>query len=252
MKKFNVLFYISFLLVLAFFDAIFSTEALESPEPVEDVNYKVVKILNKITEDTVIPLEKTKGFNYRYGTKWFSPYRFEVYVGKFTKKLGDSIIRVEAPRKGEARIVKMAIEQELFNEKIDPSELNKQIRYKSHLLNQSFNFISPAFGIAHAGFRSPFYTNDEMLIKMAIYVLIDVAIVGLVAAYAQNTTRSRRVFDNFGQTESPPSRVDLVNGPLAGLLFGMLLIPRTIRGFDGYNDIATQNRFAELGYTFRF
>jgi hypothetical protein len=227
---------------------VFASELIESADSVDDVNFKVVKILNKITEDSIIPMEKTRGFNYRYATRWYSPYKFEVYVGKFTKKAGDSIIRIESDRNGEAKVLRWVMEQEVFN--AQATSPVGEIKPKSHALNQTINVFSPALSVLHSGYNSPFYQPSEMYLKSAMFLLIDLAIAGTVALYAQSTSKKRSVTSlEYGHHAS---KVNLAHGPLSGFLIGFLIIPRIYRSMEGYQEIATQNRFAELSYTFQF
>ena len=65
---------------------VMASESFESPTSVEDTNLKVVKLLNKITDNSLRSIESTGGFNYRYRSGLLSPFRFNVYVGKLSKK----------------------------------------------------------------------------------------------------------------------------------------------------------------------
>lgn len=227
-----------------------ASEIVESSEPIEDLNLTIVQLLNNITDDSIKPIDKTSGFNYRYKPVFLSPFRFDVYVGKFSKKNSDSIVRIESPRKGEARVYRDIIEQALFPDKvwaIPPTP----IQSKSHLAFQATNFISPSLGIIYSGYKSPFYDRDEMITKSALYLLIDLAIVSVVAIYAQNTKRTKSNEDKL-LLKPGPDDLDLINGRNAGILFGLLTIPRIVRAIDGTYEIATQNRIAELGYSVHF
>jgi hypothetical protein len=229
---------------------VYTSEIIESSEPIEDLNLTVVQLLNQITDDSIKPIDKTRGFNYRYKPYFLSPFRFDVYIGKFSKKNSDSIVRIESPRRGEARVYRDVIEQTLTPDKpwLVPAT---PIETKSHAVFQISNFVSPSLGIIYSGYKSPFYDRDEMITKSVLYLLIDLAIVSAVAFYAQNTKKSKSLDDKL-LLKPGPNDLDLVNGRNAGILFGLLAIPRIVRAIDGSYEIATQNRFAELGYSIHF
>ena len=53
-----------------FTSSVYSYEVVESIDSVEDTNLKIIKLLNNLTEDKIEPLEKTRGFSYRYSPVW--------------------------------------------------------------------------------------------------------------------------------------------------------------------------------------
>ncbi|MCB1177982.1 MAG: hypothetical protein KDK36_10420 [Leptospiraceae bacterium] len=238
------------ILQLILFKEIIGSEIVESDEPIEDLNLRIVELLNNITSNSVQQESKTSGFNYRYKPYFFSPFRFDVYIGKFSKKSEESIVRVEAPRRGEARVLRDIIEQTITPDKpwIAPAV---PVQSKSHIAYQATNLISPSLGIIYSGYKSPFYDKGEMIMKSALYLLIDLAIVGAVAIYAQNTKSSKSTEDKL-LLKPGPNDLDLIRGKNAGLLIGLLMIPRAYRAIDGAYEIGTQNRIAELGYTIHF
>jgi hypothetical protein len=230
-----------------------SSEVLESKDSIEDLNLQVVKLLNHITEDSFVMEEKTKGFNYHYTGELLSPYRFHIYIGKFTKKYDNSMIRIEAPRKGEARVLRSIFEKELAlaKEISDTNNEYKPIQSKSHIITQSLNVIQPMLGILYTGTNSPFYQRNEMLGKMGIYFLVDLTIISLFALYAQNTVKSKSGLDRLLWKEGP-NDLDLVNGKYTGILVSFLMVPRIYRAYEAYSETAVQNRLAELSYSFNF
>lgn len=223
---------------------LFSYEVVESLDTVEDTNLKIIKLLNHLTDDRIVPLEKTRGFNYRYAPAWYSPMNFDFYIGKFTKKSQGALIRIEAPRRGEEKILKAIVSNQL---KLDDEGIAKlsDIKKKNHFVFQALNIGSPSIGIFYSGFHSPFYQTNEMLMKMGIYFLIDMVIVGLFALYAENTVKTKSVLDRVLLREGPDG-FDLLKGSNSGLFFAFLAVPRLIRAYDGYSEIATQNRVQEF------
>lgn len=224
--------------------SLFSYEVVESVDTVEDTNLKVIRLLNHLTEDRIVPLEKTRGFNYRYAPAWYSPMKFDFYIGKFTKKSQGALIRIEAPRRGEEKILKALVSNHLNLEDESISKLS-DIKKKNHFVFQTLNTVSPVIGIFYSGYNSPFYQTNEMLMKMGLYFLIDMVIVGLFALYAENTVKTKSVLDRVLLREGPDG-FDLLKGSNSGLFFAFLAVPRLIRAYDGYSEIATQNRVQEF------
>ena len=81
MKNFLQRVYIVFLLSVPF-SPLFSSESFESSASVEDANLKVVKLLNKITDNSIRSMESTGGFNYRYKSGLISPFRLTFMLEK--------------------------------------------------------------------------------------------------------------------------------------------------------------------------
>jgi hypothetical protein len=235
---------VSILLLFVISSTIYSYEVVESVDTVEDTNLKVIRLLNHLTEDRITPLEKTRGFNYRYTPVWYSPMKFDFYIGKFTKKSQGSLIRIEAQRRGEEKILKSIVSKYLNLEEEGISKLI-DIKKKNHILHHTLNIVSPSIGIFYTGYNSPFYQTNEMLMKMGLYFLIDMVIVGLFALYAENTVRTKSVLDRILLRQGPDG-FDLLRGSNSGLFFAFLAVPRLIRAYDGYSEIATQNRIHEF------
>jgi hypothetical protein len=230
--------------------SLLSKEVMDTTESVEEVNLKILQFLNDFSENSVKSVDKTDGFNYRYKPYFWSPYRFDVYIAKFSKKANDTIVRVEAPRSGEAKIYRSVIEQTLLPEKQWDSP-PIPIQYKKHYVYQPVNWISPSLGVLYSGYDSHFYLKEEMIMKSVIYLAIDLVIVGSFALLAQNTKKTKSIQDRL-LLQPGENNLNLMTGSYAGPMFAVLAIPRIFRSVDGYYETATQNRFAELGYTIRF
>jgi hypothetical protein len=246
LQLYRLIFLFSFVLV----GNLFPKEVVEISEPVEDVNFKVLEFLNTFTDNSVKSIEKTDGFNYHYRPYFWSPYRFQIYVGRYSKKTNDSLIRIEAPRSGEAKVYRSILEQTFLPNKVWDSP-PIPIYKKQHFIYQPVNLLSPSLGILYSGYSSPFYLKDEMILKAVLYFFIDLAIVGTFAIIAENTKKTKSVQDRL-LLQPGQNNLNLLTGKYAGPMFAILAIPRLIRSIDGYYEIATQNRFVELGYTFRF
>jgi hypothetical protein len=235
---------ILFLLFL-FSIPILSFEVIETQDTVEDTNLKVIKLLNNLTDDGVDLVDKTRGFNYRYSPLWYSPFKFDVYIGKFVKKAQGSIIRIESTRKGEEKILRSLFAKELNLNRDETQETNLLISKKNHFVTQSLNFVSPPLGIFYLGYKSPLYTNSEVFTKMGLYFLIDAVIISLFAIYAENTVRTKSVSDRIFLKEGP-DKLNLLSGDYSGLMFTFLAIPRVVRAIDAFAENSSNNRYNEF------
>ena len=153
-----------YLFVLFSFFQLSASESFESPASVEDTNLKIVKLLNKITDNSILPVESTGGFNYRYRSSLLSPFRFNVYVGRFTKKSEDSIVRIEASKNGEAKLLKTILEVEV-NKNTAEYRFEQALNPKYHIVSQTLNFVTPAASVFYNSYNSPFYTTSDTVIK---------------------------------------------------------------------------------------
>ncbi|HMV42075.1 MAG TPA: hypothetical protein PK079_09630 [Leptospiraceae bacterium] len=249
MKNFLQRVYIVFLLSVPF-SPLFSSESFESSASVEDANLKVVKLLNKITDNSIRSMESTGGFNYRYKSGLISPFRFNVYVGKISKKSEDSIIRIESTKNGEAKLLKTILEVEL-NKSAADYKFEQVINPKYHIVSQSLNLITPAASVLYNSYNSPFYTNSDTILKAGTYVLIDLFIVALAAVYINNSkVGNKNIYDDLLNKKGPGK--DFRDYPQREFILAALLIPRIYRSIEAFHDTAAQNRIAELSYTYRF
>lgn len=243
------------ILIFFIFNRIDSSELVETKYSIEDTNLRLIKILNKITDNSIKPIEKTSGFNYRYKSNFFSPFRFDIYVGKFSKKNEDSIIRVESNKNGEAKVFKNILDVE-FNKSESEYRFQQSFSKKSHILSQGLNLMSPAFSVWYNAYNSPFYSRNDAIIKSIFYLLYDFFIISVTAFYINNSNinNKSRLDDLFLRkgVDGPGRGEALLDGTHGSVLIGLLAIPRIYRSFEAYNDTAAQNRMAELSYTYRF
>jgi hypothetical protein len=243
MKKFLLLFF-----VLIHF--LFSAELVETPYTIEDANLRVLKILNKITDNSIKPVEKTSGFNYRYKSNFFSPFRFDIYVGKFSRKSDDSLIRVEATKNGEAKVFKNILDVEL-NHSENTYKFSQNFSSKYHIVSQTLNVATPMFSVLYNSYNSPFYTWNDAASKSVTYFLIDLLIVGIAAFYINNSNvGDKSQLDDLFLRKGPSK--ELIAPPHGGVVLAALAIPRLYRSIEAFHDTSAQNRMAELSYTFRY
>lgn len=229
---------------------IYSSESFECNTTVEDTNLKVVKLLNKITDNSIRSMESTGGFNYRYKSGLLSPFRFDVYVGKISKRSEDSIVRIESTKNGETKLLKTILEVEINKNSAD-YKFEQAITPKYHIASQSLNIISPTASVIYNSYNSPFYTNSDTILKGGSYALIDLFIVALAAFYINNSkVGNKNIYDDLFNKKGPGKSFQ--DYPQRDFILAALLIPRLYRSLEAYHDTAAQNRIAELSYTYRF
>ena len=228
----------------------FANEVVETKYTVEDANLRVLKILNKLTKDSVKPVDKTSGFNYRYKSHVFSPFRFDIYVGKFTKKSDDSIVRIESTKNGEAKVIRNYLDVEL-NQSEAEYRFSQKFHAKSHILTQTLNIASPVFSVWYNSYNSPFYSRNDTIIKSVTYFLYDAIILAVAAFYINNSNVGGK-----GQLDDllwkKGRQEGLLDAPHGQFVFADLAIPRIYRGIEALSDTAAHNRMAEISYTYRF
>ncbi len=240
----------TYLLVVFFSFQLGASESFESPTSVEDTNLKIIKLLNKITDDSVVSLESTGGFNYRYRSGLLSPFRFNVYVGRFTKKSEDSIVRIEATKNGEAKLLKTILEVELNKNSAD-YKFEEALKPKYHIVSQTLNLVTPAASVFYNSYSSPFYTTSDTVIKMGTYAMIDMVILAIAAFYINNTkTGNKNIYGDLLNKPGPSKYI--FAQPHGEVVIAALLLPRLYRSVEAFHDTAAQNRIAELSYTYRF
>lgn len=240
----------AYLLILFLVTQLSASESFESPATVEDTNLKIVKLLNKITDDSIVSMETTGGFNYRYRSGLLSPFRFNVYVGKLSKKSEDSIVRIEATKNGEAKLLKTIIEVELNKNSAD-YKFEQALNPKYHVVSQTLNLVTPAASVLYNSYNSPFYTTSDTVIKMGTYAMIDMVILAIAAFYINNTkTGNKNIYGDLLNKPGPSKY--MFASPHGEVVLAALLLPRIYRSVEAFHDTAAQNRIAELSYTYRF
>lgn len=242
------------ILLLLFLTALpaYSSEVIEVADNVEDVNYKVVKLLNQITNYEIEPVEKTGGFNYRYKSSLVtSSFRFNVYIGKLQKKSQDTLIRIEATKSGEAKMIRNFLQSELITDAGNETKKELQLAPKSHILNQAFNLVTPASSVIYSSYKSPMYGSGDTLIKASTYILIDVLILSIAALYINNTKVGNKSQTDDIYLKKGPDK-GLFDSPHGGAVLAALALPRIYRAVEGFYDVQAHNRVTELSYTYRF
>lgn len=253
MKIFNQGFRIRFIEVLlliiicfSFPSSIFAGETVEILGGPEDVNIRLLAILNKLDPDFYAD-EKTQGFVYRYRNRWTNPYDFNIYVGKVGKTSPDSIIRIESSRRGQEKMWKQIMEQELLQK--PPHESAVPLSEKYHIVSQGLNLITPMASVGYNSWNSPLFTNRDTFVSMSIYLLCDLILAGGAYLYAQENLPKKNIYDNMLNVKGPGN---VWESPNAIGIFAALAVTRAVRAFDAWEDTAAHNKTAQFGWSFKF
>ncbi len=251
MVKFSRSWIVFFIIGLSFFTlSIFSSEVIETNQSVENTNKGIKVFLNTLTKKTFVLENKTKGFNYRYVPKWYNPFNFDIYVGNFSKANNGSIIRLETPKRGEEQLYKQLIETKVLNQLVPKDKKKIPIQSKSHIVSQTLNLITPGASVLYNSYKSPLYTTSDTFTNTSFYLLADLIIIGIASWYSDQNLPKKSLADNMLNKQGTDR--SLFRGPYSGVLMGILMIPRTFRMIGAYHDTGTQNRMAELSYTYHF
>ena len=243
----------NFYLILLFPFSLWASEVFEFYGNIKDANLKVVKVINNISEDTLFESEKTYGFDYRYNLKWSKPYNFNIYLGSFSHKNNQiNLLRVEALRNGEEKILKSIFYQELFPKQKNPYFLNikEPFHQKSHILSQTLNFVSPFTSVIYNSYKSPLYTTSDRNSLIKAYFWTDFLIIGLASWYIRDKTPKKSLLDNAYNRRGPS--YNFTRNPNGQIALGLLFFVRLFRMTGAVHDTAFHNRLAELSYSMNF
>ncbi|MBM9591729.1 hypothetical protein JWG41_14830 [Leptospira sp. 201903075] len=227
-------------------NSLFAGETVEILGGPEDVNLRLVALLNKLDPDFYAD-EKTQGFVYRYKNRWKNPYDFNIYVGKVGKTSPDSIIRIESPRRGQERMWKEIMEQELLQK--PPHESAVPLSEKYHVVSQGLNLISPMASVGYNSWNSPLFSGRDTFVSMSIYLLCDLILAGGAYMYAQDKLHKKDIWDNLANSKGPGN---VWESPNAVGVFAALAVSRAVRAFDAWEDTSAHNKTAQFGWSFKF
>ncbi|WP_322113671.1 hypothetical protein [Leptospira limi] len=226
--------------------SIFAGETVEVLGGPDDVNIRLLALLNKLDPDFYAD-EKTQGFMYRYRNRWSNPYDFNIYVGKVGKTSPDSIIRIESPRRGQEKMWKQILEQELLQK--PPHESAVPLTEKYHIVSQGLNLITPMASVGYNSWNSPLFTNRDTFVSMSIYFLCDLILVGGAYLYAQENLPKKNIYDHMLNAKGPGN---VWESPNAVGIFAAMAVTRVVRAFDAWEDTAAHNKTAQFGWSFKF
>ncbi|MDF3820757.1 hypothetical protein P3G55_12645 [Leptospira sp. 96542] len=226
--------------------SLFAGETIEIMGSPDDVNLRLVAVLNKLDPDYYAD-DKTQGFVYRYRHRWKNPYDFNIYIGKVGKNSGDSIIRMESPRRGQEKMWKQLLEQELLQK--PPVDGSVKLSEKSHIVSQGLNLISPMASVGYNSWNSPLYTTKDTIISMSIYLLCDLILAGGAYYYAQEKLPKKNIYDHMANVKGPGN---VWESPNAVGVFAALAVSRLVRAVDSWEDTSAHNKTAQFGWSFKF
>lgn len=167
--------------------------------------------------------EETNGFAHRYTSRWYSPFDIGVYVGSYPDK---AIIHVDSStRQSYAFADALLIED-------GQGPFEKKYTEKSLVLSTATTLISPGLGHFYVNSGTPFRTRSSTLTSLG-YLGVD-----LLMFWLGSKTFFTHGIDPFDRGLIPT----LI---LMGGYRLYALVPFSLQ-------IIAHNRFAGLGYTFRF
>jgi hypothetical protein len=245
--------FIFFLLLFTF--KLFSSELVELPEKVDDANIRLLKVLTHITDGEIRKVDKTRGFDYRYASKWYSPFSLDIFIGTVKTGIDTCIIRIEAKKRGEEKLIKSILQKELLKQedtvdKEKGKDLEKPISKKSHLVSQSLNVLMPYSSILYNSYHSPTYTFRDTLVSASAYAFWDILLISIGAFYINNTVKGKSFQDDLLSKQGP--RYGILQNKIGGFVLAGMAASRIYRAWGSYEDIGVHNRSAELSYTFSF
>lgn len=212
-----------------FADGIASNESQLSSE---ETSLAIEAFLNKLDPERFTSEEETDGFDFLYTSDIFSPFDYQIYGGRISARIEQTIVRVEGDT-GDVGTISRVLELENIlkpGSTVPPRGEAVQLDYKSHWIGQGMNLVAPWLGVFYNGYRSPRLSTGQMWFRAGMYLLAD----GLMVA-AGGTQFFSEGFDSSK------------NG---GLIAGMLVIPRVIGAVQTANLNRGQNRLVEFKYTF--
>ncbi|TGK01539.1 hypothetical protein EHQ53_07360 [Leptospira langatensis] len=248
--------------VLFFSSSLFAGEVFELEGDPGENDTRIISALNRLTFDRVISDKNTKGFTYRYVTKWYSPLVLDVYVLGLAKREKMSIVRVEAPKKGAERVFRNFLMEELTKKEItggfgtgsrnleDYADGKLEPYNKSYLYSGALALIQPAASVYYNANRSPVYGGSDRLKGMFGYIMLDLLLAGLGYYYATTTMEKNSALDNY--MHKPAHSGNVLDSPGAPVFLGLLIIPRIYRLIGGIQDTYTHNRIMEISATKSF
>ncbi|PJZ71169.1 hypothetical protein CH373_01230 [Leptospira perolatii] len=242
------------------FSSVFAGEAFELEGDPGANDLRILAVLNKLSEDRVISDKKTKGFSYRYTSKWYSPLSIDVYVVGFSKREKVSLVRVEAPKKGMEKAFKNYLLNELNQQEAlgigsgaptgESPQISEKPSRKSYLLSEGLAIVFPAASVLYNSTKSPVYGSGDTFKGMFSYILADLLLAGAGYYYAMSTIHQKSDADNLLLKHGPSGKV--WEAPGGGVFLGLFFLPRVLRMIGGFQDTYTHNRLMELSVSKSF
>lgn len=209
-----------------------SKRFFESDIPADDLQSSVDKALRKIDPDGFVSRKETAGFRFVLGSRWISPFSYEIYGGTISASIKQSILRFEG-RTGDIESIARVIELEkvLKDETVHPAGSKpSELSQKSHGIAQGLNLLAPWMGVLYSSYHSPRLTTGQTVFRFFTYFLLDAFVI-----YASGSDLFRQSYNATDNTQARAA--------------GLILL-RVIGSSQQFNLTRGHNRLAELKYTF--
>ncbi|EPG73687.1 hypothetical protein LEP1GSC058_3513 [Leptospira fainei serovar Hurstbridge str. BUT 6] len=238
-------------------NSLYAGEAFELDGDPTENDLRIIAALNKLTYDRIISNKSTKGFAYRYTSRWYSPITIDVFVLGFSKREKLSLIRIESPKKGSERAFKNYLLEELTRKQVMDGQISQGHESatetsgrKSYLISGTLALLEPATSVYYNSSKSPVYSSSDTLKGMFGYIAADLLLAGLGYYYASTTIHSHSAIQSLMGKPTPSGNV--LESPGAGVFLGLLLVPRLYRMVGSWQDTYSHNRILELNISKSF
>ncbi|GBF39585.1 hypothetical protein [Leptospira johnsonii] len=246
---------------LSTFSSIYGGEVFELEGDPGENDIRLLSALNRLTYDRVLSDQNTKGFAFRYVSKWYSPLRLDVLVLGLAKRDKMSLIRIESSKKGSEKVFRNFLQEELTKKELtgglgiynssDVSESAKFEPYrKNYFWSESLALVQPAASVFYNSYKSPVYGGSDRLKGMFGYIMADLLLAGIGYYYATTTMEKNSALEAYFLKPTPSGNV--LDSPGAPVFIGLLILPRLYRMIGGWQDTYTHNRIMEISVSKSF
>ncbi|PJZ78231.1 hypothetical protein [Leptospira neocaledonica] len=246
---------------LSAFSSIYAGEVFEIEGDPGENDLRLLSALNRLTYDRVLSDQNTKGFAFRYVSKWYSPLQIDVLVLGLAKREKMSLIRIESSKKGAEKVFRNFLQEELNKKELtgglgiynspDVSEDAKFQPYrKSYFWSESLALVQPAASVFYNSYKSPVYAGSDRLKGMFGYIVADLLLAGIGYYYATTTMEKNSALESYFL--KPTASGNVLDSPGAPVFIGLLILPRLYRMIGGWQDTYTHNRIMEISVSKSF
>ena len=209
-----------------------SVRSYESSLTLQELEEAIEKFLEKVDKGRYARKEDTQGFAKLYANRWFSPFNYNIYIGKVFASKKQTIVRVEGTQ-GDVDTLSQVLEHEKVIKEgstVPPNIEFYEIEDKSYILSQGINLLSPSLGIIYQSYTSPRLRTSQAVTRALLYLFSD------LVGYWVGGTR-------FFTTRHRPG----THQQYILLWWG---INRSIGATQAFNMVRGHNHLAEFKYTF--
>ena len=176
MKKIKILIFISFLILIAPKLYSQSAHSYESPLEIENLNKALKKVLKKVDKNGFEKIDETDGFKYKYESKWFSAYNYQIYISKLFKNTKKTILRIEGNLGIVLTFSRIFDIEGVINKNSSLIGSGKvyTLSEKSYLMAQPLTLISPSLSVIYQSYNSPILQRGQAISRAINYFLLDI------------------------------------------------------------------------------